>query len=204
MASRLSGRTVFDECLSVFDELRDDGDRSSKRSPLRSPSSIPKLPNITPPPTASLRSIHAFSAHDGYALDAKVGTVLSGLGFSKEDWHAPNRRILRRLADAHRAGQTAAAEARTCCCSTSRPTISIWKRATGWKSIYSTYPNALRADLARPLFSRRHGRTRSSRSGTSASHFYHGNYEKYLTQKDERRAQLEAAYRNQREQHRPP
>ncbi len=30
-------------------------------------------------------------------------------------------------------------------------------------------------------------------------HVYHGNYEKYLTQKAERRAQLEAAYRNQRE-----
>jgi ATP-binding cassette subfamily F protein 3 len=30
-------------------------------------------------------------------------------------------------------------------------------------------------------------------------HFYHGNYEKYLVQKDERRAQLAAAYKNQRE-----
>jgi ATP-binding cassette subfamily F protein 3 len=31
-------------------------------------------------------------------------------------------------------------------------------------------------------------------------HVYHGNYEKYLQQKAERRAQLEAAYRNQRDQ----
>src|ERR1700721_831838 len=30
-------------------------------------------------------------------------------------------------------------------------------------------------------------------------HVYHGNYEKYLVQKDERRAQLAAAYKNQRE-----
>src|SRR5580698_2026401 len=30
-------------------------------------------------------------------------------------------------------------------------------------------------------------------------HVYHGNYEKYLQQKEERRAQLEAAYKNQRE-----
>ena len=30
-------------------------------------------------------------------------------------------------------------------------------------------------------------------------HVYHGNYEKYLTQKAERRAQLESAYKNQRE-----
>ena len=27
-----------------------------------------------------------FRAHDGYALDAQVGTVLDGLGFRKEDW----------------------------------------------------------------------------------------------------------------------
>jgi ATP-binding cassette subfamily F protein 3 len=31
-------------------------------------------------------------------------------------------------------------------------------------------------------------------------HVYHGNYEKYLTQKAERRAQLPRAYKNQREQ----
>ena len=27
-----------------------------------------------------------FHALDGYALDAQVGTVLTGLGFGKEDW----------------------------------------------------------------------------------------------------------------------
>ena len=32
-----------------------------------------------------------------------------------------------------------------------------------------------------------------------AVHFFHGNYEKYLQQKEERRVQLESAYRNQRE-----
>jgi hypothetical protein len=50
-------------------------------------------------------------ANDGYALDVKVGTVLSGLGFSKQDWSAADGGIFRRLADAHRAGQAAAAKA---------------------------------------------------------------------------------------------
>ena len=35
----------------------------------------------------SLFSSHShFRAHNGYALDAQVGSVLSGLGFSKHDW----------------------------------------------------------------------------------------------------------------------
>src|SRR6266849_4713038 len=29
---------------------------------------------------------HEFSTRDGYAIEAQVGTVLSGLGFPKEDW----------------------------------------------------------------------------------------------------------------------
>ena len=44
---------------------------------------------------------------------------------------AARRDVLRRLADAHRARQAAARPARTCCCSTSRRTISISRRATG-------------------------------------------------------------------------
>ena len=40
---------------------------------------------------------------------------------------------------------------------------------------------------------------RSPRSGTSASTSTRGNYEKYLAQKAERKAQLEAAYKNQQE-----
>ena len=29
---------------------------------------------------------HEFTTRDGYAIEAQVGTVLSGLGFRKEDW----------------------------------------------------------------------------------------------------------------------
>ncbi len=41
--------------------------------------------------------------------------------------------------------------------------------------------------------------TRPSSYGTSGMHIYHGNYEKYLSQKEERRTQLMAAYKNQRD-----
>src|SRR4030095_12143645 len=29
---------------------------------------------------------HEFRAHDGYAIEAQVGAVLTGLGFTKDDW----------------------------------------------------------------------------------------------------------------------
>ncbi len=48
---------------------------------------------------------------------------------------APHRRVLRRLADAHCARPSCCWRSRTCCCSTSPPTTSISKPATGWRSI---------------------------------------------------------------------
>ena len=30
---------------------------------------------------------HEFQTRNGYAIEAQVGTVLTGLGFVKEDWH---------------------------------------------------------------------------------------------------------------------
>ena len=50
---------------------------------------------------------------------------------------AADRSPVRRLADAARAGQAAARASRICCCSTSRPTISISTRATGSRNISS-------------------------------------------------------------------
>ena len=32
------------------------------------------------------RMEHEFGAHDGYAIEAQVGSVLMGLGFQKSDW----------------------------------------------------------------------------------------------------------------------
>ena len=51
---------------------------------------------------------------------------------------AADRDVLGRLADAHRARQAAARAARTCCCSTSRPTTSTSTRATGSRSTCTT------------------------------------------------------------------
>lgn len=82
---RLSGRTVMQECLVVFDNLKQIEKRletiSSELSDLE-------------PESAAYRELveiyhrleNEFTAADGYALEAKAGLILSGLGFSKTDW----------------------------------------------------------------------------------------------------------------------
>ena len=80
----LSGRTVFDECMTVFDELR--GIATEQETLAHRMSEIdPSSPEYT---QISERFHHVQSVlhtHDVYALDAQVGTVLAGLGFPPED-----------------------------------------------------------------------------------------------------------------------
>jgi len=51
-----------------------------------------------------------FHALDGYALDAQVGGVLTGLGFGKEDWSRRTDEFSGGWQNAHRVSQTAAAK----------------------------------------------------------------------------------------------
>src|SRR3954453_20838308 len=82
---RLTGRTVFDECLTVFDELRE-----MEREVERLGGQLAELDHASAEyeTVAERYSMlqERFHALDGYALDAQVGTVLTGLGFGKEDW----------------------------------------------------------------------------------------------------------------------
>ena len=107
---RLAGRSIFEECLTVFDEIRDmEGEIE------RLGAQLGELDHASPEYDSAAERFsllqERFHALDGYALDAQVGAVLTGLGFSKQDWTPPDRRVLRRLADANRAGQTAAGQA---------------------------------------------------------------------------------------------
>ena len=80
---RLTGRTVFDECLTVFDELRE-----MEREVERLSGQLAELDHASAEyeTVAERYSMlqERFHALDGYALDAQVGTVLTGLGFGKE------------------------------------------------------------------------------------------------------------------------
>jgi ATP-binding cassette subfamily F protein 3 len=194
---RLAGRTVFEECLTVFDELRE-----MEREVERLSVQMAELDHASTEyeSVAERYSLlqERFHALDGYALDAQVGTVLTGLGFGKEDWG--------RQTDEFSGGwQMRIALAKLLLAKPNlllldEPTNHLDLETRNWLEDYlHAYP------FGYILIS--HDRyfldvtiDRTVEIWNKRLTTYQGNYSKYLSQKDERRAQLEAAYRNQREQ----
>ena len=194
---RLTGRTIFEECLTVFDEIREmEGEierLSGRLAELDHESAEYKA-------AAERYSVvqERFHALDGYALDAQVGTVLTGLGFSKDDWG--------RLTDEFSGGwqmRIALAKlllARPNLLLLDEPTNHLDLETRNWLEEYlKTYP------FGYILIS--HDRyfldvtiDRTVEIWNKRLTIYNGNYTKYLAQKDERKAQLEAAYKNQKDQ----
>jgi ATP-binding cassette subfamily F protein 3 len=194
---RLAGRTVFEECLTVFDEIRAmEGEIEHLGGQLA------ELDHSSPEYESAAERYSLmqdrFHALDGYALDAQVGTVLTGLGFGKEDW-------ARDTGEFSGGWQMRIALAKLLLAKPSlllldEPTNHLDLETRNWLEDYlKNYP------FGYILIS--HDRyfldvtvDRTVEIWNKRLTIFHGNYTKYLAQKDERRAQLEAAYRNQREQ----
>ncbi len=193
----LAGRSVFEECLTVFDELRD-----MEREVERLGGQLAELDHEGPEyeATAERYSMlqERFHALDGYALDAQVGSVLTGLGFGKEDWT--------RQTDEFSGGwQMRIALAKLLLAKPNlllldEPTNHLDLETRNWLEDYlKSYP------FGYILIS--HDRyfldvtiDRTIEIWNKRLNIYQGNYTKYLSQKDERRTQLLAAYSNQRQQ----
>jgi ATP-binding cassette subfamily F protein 3 len=192
----LSGRSVFEECLSVFDELRS----IEQELELLSTS----LAEFDPASSAYEAAADRFSqldsrfrAHSGYALDAQVGAVLDGLGFSKTDW-------TRQTQEFSGGWQMRIALAKLLLAKPSlllldEPTNHLDLETRNWLENYlHGYPNGYIL-ISHDRYFLDVTVTKIVEVWNKALHVYHGNYERYLEQKQERRAQLESAYRNQRE-----
>jgi ATP-binding cassette subfamily F protein 3 len=194
---RLSGRTIFEECLTVFDEIRE-----MEREVERLSAQLTELDHASPEYESAAERFsllqERFHALDGYALDAQVGAVLTGLGFTKEDWS--------RQTDEFSGGwQMRIALAKLLLAKPNlllldEPTNHLDLETRNWLEDYlKTYP------FGYILIS--HDRyfldvtiDRTVEIWNKRLNIYQGNYTKYLGQKDERRTQLLAAYKNQREQ----
>ena len=187
---RLAGRSVFEECLTVFDELRD---MEQEIERLAGQLAVLDHAGAEYESAAERFSMlqERFHALDGYALDAQVGAVLTGLGFGKEDWA--------RQTDEFSGGwQMRIALAKPNLLLLDEPTNHLDLETRNWLEDYlKNYP------FGYILIS--HDRyfldvtiDRTVEIWNKRLNIYQGNYTKYLSQKDERRTQLEAAYRNQR------
>src|SRR5260370_27701511 len=84
----LSGRSVFAECMTVFAGLRlleeEQETLAARMGELDTASA-----EYTQVSERFHRVENEFRARDGYAIEAQVGAVLTGLGFNREDWKRP-------------------------------------------------------------------------------------------------------------------
>jgi ATP-binding cassette subfamily F protein 3 len=192
----MRGKTVFEECLSVFDELLGLEDEAEMLTG--------KLADLAPTSpeyeTVAARYSHItelMHAHDIYTLDSQVGTVLGGLGFSKEDWE-------RRTEEFSGGWQMRIALAKLLLEKPSlllldEPTNHLDLETRNWLEDYlRNYENAfVLISHDRYFLDVTVGKT--VEIWNKHAHFYTGGYEKYVVQKEERKTQLLNAYKNQKE-----
>jgi ATP-binding cassette subfamily F protein 3 len=193
---QLSGRTVFAECLAVFERLKD-MEREMEHLAGQLSELDPASPEYVSAAERYARLDSEFRYRDGYALEAKVGTVLTGLGFPKEDWS-------RRTEHFSGGWQMRIALAKLLLEQPNlllldEPTNHLDLEARNWLEEYlQNYPFAF-VLISHDRYFLDVTVQRIVEVWNRGVHFYPGNYEQYLKQKQERREGLEAAYRNQKE-----
>ncbi len=192
----VSGRTVFAECMSVFATLKD--------LEIELETLTGRMSDLDPEgeeyhlvAERFERADSEFRARDGYTIEAQVGAVLAGLGFRKEDW-------LRQTEEFSGGWQMRLALAKLLLEKPNlllldEPTNHLDLEARNWLEQYLT-----NYEFAYVLIS--HDRyfldvtvKKIAEIWNKRVTFYTGGYEKYRTQKAERLAQLESAYKNQRD-----
>ena len=192
----MRGKTVFEECLSVFDELRN----MEAEAEILTGSLSDLKPGSPAYQVAADRYSHIMDVlhtHDIYTLDYQVGTVLGGLGFAKEDWE-------RRTEEFSGGWQMRIALAKLLLEKPSlllldEPTNHLDLETRNWLEDYlRNYEHAfVLISHDRYFLDVTVGKT--VEVWNKHAHFYTGGYEKFIVQKEERKTQLLNAYKNQRD-----
>ena len=193
---QVSGRTVFAECLSVFAGVKE-LEQEIEALTVQMSELDPASEEYRQVADRFERADSEFRARDGYAIEAQVGTVLSGLGFAKDDW-------LRQTEEFSGGWQMRIALAKLLLEKPNvllldEPTNHLDLEARTWLEDY-----LVNYEYAYILIS--HDRyfldvtvKKIAEIWNKKVTFYTGGYEKYRQQKAERLAQLEAAYKNQQD-----
>jgi ATP-binding cassette subfamily F protein 3 len=192
----LSGQTVFAECMSVFSKLR--AMEQEMEDLTRSMSELDHTSSEYAQVAERYHRIeHEFRTRDGYAIEAQVGTVISGLGFRKEDWQ-------RQTEEFSGGWQMRIALAKLLLQKPNlllldEPTNHLDLEARNWLEEYlANYPFSF-VLISHDRYFLDVTVNKIVEIWNKRIHFYSGNYDKYVTQKTQRLEQLEAALRTQRE-----
>src|SRR3954469_21416668 len=192
----LSGRSVFAECMSVFDDVR--GMELEMEALTRSMSELDHESQEYKQVADRFHSLeNQFQARDGYVVESQVGAVLQGLGFRKEDWN-------RRTEEFSGGWQMRISLAKLLLQKPNlllldEPTNHLDLESRNWLEEYlAQYPYAY-VLISHDRYFLDVTVKKIVEIWNKGVHFYPGNYDKYLLQKNERREQLMSAYKNQRE-----
>ena len=192
----LSGRSVFEECLTVFDELRD-MEKEQEALAHKLSELDPESPEYRQVSERFHRIQSEFHNRDGYALESQVGTVLAGLGFPPEDW-------ARRTEEFSGGWQMRIALAKLLLAKPDlllldEPTNHLDLEARNWLEEYlSSYPNAF-VLISHDRYFLDVTVKKIAELWNKRVTFYPGSYSRYEELKAERLTQLQAAFNNQRD-----
>ena len=148
----LSGRTVFEECLTVFDELRE-----MEKEVERLAGQLAVLDHAGPEYEAAAERYsllqERFHALDGYALDAQGRRCAHRPGLRQRRLGAPAPRSFPAVGRCASPWPSCCWPSPTCCFSMSPPTTLTLKPATGSKAISRVIPSATSLSLTTATFS---------------------------------------------------
>ena len=193
---KMSGRTVFEECLSVFSSLHE-----MEREMESLTAQLSDFPADSEEYMETAERLHRldtqFRNQDGYSLEAQVGTVLTGLGFPKEDWS-------RRTEEFSGGWQMRIALGKLLIekpdiLLLDEPTNHLDLEARNWLEDYlKGYPGAF-VLISHDRYFLDVTVNRIAEIWNKKITIYKGNYSKYLQQKQERLELLKAAQKNQQD-----
>jgi ATP-binding cassette subfamily F protein 3 len=191
----LSGRTVFAECLSVFDDVH-----AMQREMEELAHRMGEVDHSGEEYRQIADRFHHLQAEihsrDAYGIEAEVGAVLQGLGFKKDDWE-------RRTEEFSGGWQMRIALAKLLLEKPNlllldEPTNHLDLETRNWLEQYlASYPHAY-VLISHDRYFLDVTVKKIVEIWNKKVWFYPGNYEKYLAQKTQRREQLVAAFENQR------
>ena len=192
----LSGRTVFAECMTVFADLRA-LEEEQEQLARRMSELDPEGPEYAQVADRFHQAESEFNARDGYTVESQVGMVLSGLGFPQRDWK-------RRTEEFSGGWQMRIALAKLLLAKPNlllldEPTNHLDLEARNWLEQYlAAYPYAI-VLVSHDRYFLDVTVRKIVELWNKGLHVYTGGFTRYEQQRDERRAQLQAAYKNQRD-----